>query len=96
MRRCYLVCYDIRDSKRLRKVYRVMGGYGESWQYSVFFCVLSDIERVRLERDLSQVIHHRMDQVMLIDLGKNEGGIRNGVVVLGVALPEGNDGMLVV
>ena len=41
MRRCYLVCYDIRDPKRLRRVNKVIKGYGESWQYSVFFCVLA-------------------------------------------------------
>ena len=32
MRRCYLVCYDIRDPKRLRRVHKTMKGYGESWQ----------------------------------------------------------------
>jgi len=91
-----LVCYDIRDNKRLRKVYRIMGGYGESWQYSIFFCVLSDIERVKMERDLTNAIHHRVDQIMIINLGKNEEGIRDGVLVLGVALPDGNSGTIVI
>ena len=29
MRRCYLVCYDIRDQKRLRRVHKIMKGFGE-------------------------------------------------------------------
>jgi CRISPR-associated protein Cas2 len=41
MRRSYLVCYDIRDPKRWRRVFKVMKAHGEHWQYSVFFCVLS-------------------------------------------------------
>ena len=52
MRRCYLVCYDIRDAKRLRRVHKLMKGYGEPWQYSVFFCVLKEIDRVRMQSKL--------------------------------------------
>ena len=46
MRHCYLVCYDIADPKRLRHIHKVCQGYGEPWQYSVFFCVLKEIDRV--------------------------------------------------
>jgi CRISPR-associated protein Cas2 len=38
MGRCCLVCYDICEPKRLRRVHKVMKGFGEPWQYSVFFC----------------------------------------------------------
>jgi len=31
MRRCYLVCYDICDPKRLRHVLQVVKGFGEHW-----------------------------------------------------------------
>ena len=54
MRRCFLVCYDIRDPKRLRLVHRIVKGYGESWQYSIFFCVLKSIDRVRLQAELEE------------------------------------------
>lgn len=33
MRRCYLVCYDIRDPKRLRRTHKLMKAYGEPLQY---------------------------------------------------------------
>ncbi|HZT68334.1 MAG TPA: CRISPR-associated endonuclease Cas2, partial [Terriglobia bacterium] len=34
MRTSYLVCYDISDDKRLRKVHKVMRGFGDHLQYS--------------------------------------------------------------
>ena len=42
-----LVCYDVREPKRLRQTYRTMLGYGDPLQYSVFvsntrcLCVIS-------------------------------------------------------
>jgi CRISPR-associated protein Cas2 len=69
MRRCYLVCYDIRDPKRLRRVHKTMIGFGESWQYSVFFCVLKDIDRVRMQTDLEAEMNLRNDQALIIDMG---------------------------
>jgi len=37
----YLVTYDIRDDKRLRRVFKTMKGFGEWLQLSVFQCRLS-------------------------------------------------------
>lgn len=69
MRRRYLVCYDICDPKRLRKVHKKMKGYGESLQYSVFCCELNARERVELDADLSELIHHEEDRILIVDLG---------------------------
>lgn len=90
MRRCYLVCYDIRDAKRLRRVHRVMKGYGEPWQYSVFFCVLRDIDRVRMQSDLESEMNLNDDQTLVIDLGGDEEQAREAAAVIGKsrALPE--------
>jgi CRISPR-associated protein Cas2 len=41
----YLVCYDVADPKRLRKVYRTMRGFGDPLQYSIFRCELSARQR---------------------------------------------------
>ncbi|MDD4792699.1 MAG: CRISPR-associated endonuclease Cas2, partial [Firmicutes bacterium] len=41
MRRRFIVCYDISDPKRLRKMYRTMRGFGDPLQKSVFTCDLS-------------------------------------------------------
>jgi len=96
MRRCYLVCYDIRDSKRLRHIHKVLKGYGEAWQFSVFFCVLRDIDRVRLQIDLEGQMNLKEDQVVILDLGPNEKEAREAVVILGQPLPEQDDGVVVV
>ena len=37
----YLVCYDIRDPKRWRRCFKLLKGYGEGLQYSVFRCRLT-------------------------------------------------------
>ena len=64
MRRCYLVCYDIRHPKRLRRVFKIMKGYGEHWQFSIFFCILKDIDRVRLQSDLVEEMNLKEDGVV--------------------------------
>ena len=95
MRRCCLVCYDIHDPRRLRRVFKVMKGYGEHWQYSVFFCTLREIDRVRLQEDLKAEMNLKEDQVLIMDLGADEGSAREAVAVLGTPLPQ-NDTRLVV
>lgn len=69
MRRRYLVCYDIRDSKRLRGVHKLMVGHGDPLQYSVFLCDLSGMERTRLVSRLKKVINEATDSIAIFDLG---------------------------
>ncbi|MTV50975.1 CRISPR-associated endonuclease Cas2 [Heliobacillus mobilis] len=95
MRRCYLVCYDISDAKRLRKVFKTMKGYGEHWQYSIFFCVLKDIERVRLQGKLESIVNAREDQIMIVDLGSNEEKARESTEVIGKRLEQIDERLLV-
>ncbi len=47
----HLVCYDVRDDTRLRRIAKLLEGYGERLQYSVFRCRLAprDVERLRWE-----------------------------------------------
>ncbi len=96
MRRCYLVCYDIRDPKRLRRVHKLIKGYGEHWQFSIFFCILKEIDRVRLQADLEEVMNLKEDQAMLIDLGTDEEGARASAVVIGQALPPQESSIVVI
>ena len=53
----YLVCYDIRDTKRWRKCYKLLKGYGKGLQFSIFSCRLTNrqLERMRweLEKELA-------------------------------------------
>ena len=87
MRRSYLVCYDIVEPARLRRVYKIMQGYGQHWQLSVFFCVLKDIDRVRLQVDLEEKMNKKEDQLIIIDLGPDVQKARAMVTVIGPALP---------
>lgn len=96
MRRCYLVCYDIREPKRLRRIHKVVRGYGEAWQFSVFFCILKDIDRVRLQNDLVCQMNQKEDQVVIVDLGPNEKMARKAATVIGAPLPEPESRFLVV
>jgi len=59
MRTSYLVCYDISDDKRLRKVFKAMRNYGDHLQYSVFECQMTSTDLVRCRAELAEIIHHR-------------------------------------
>jgi len=96
MRRSFLLCYDIANPKRLRRIHRVAKAYGEPWQYSVFYCVLSAIDRVRLERQLAELINHHEDQVLIIDLGLRDDAVRSAVMTLGTSLPEAASRVVVI
>lgn len=96
MRRCYLVCYDVRDDKRLRRVHRLMKAYGEPWQYSVFYCTLKAIDRVRLETALRDTANLKEDQVLIVDLGANEDAARESSTFLGINVPDQESGMVVI
>lgn len=96
MRRCYLVSYDISDPKRLRRIHKVMKAYGEPWQYSVFYAVLRDIDRVRMEQALRAEADLRADQILILDLGSRDEEVRERVTTLGASLPEPESGIVVI
>ena len=68
MKSSYLVCYDISDDKRLRRVFKTMRAWGDHLQFSVFECQLTSKDLVQLRADLSGIIHHDEDQVLFIPL----------------------------
>ncbi len=64
----YLVCYDISDPKRLRRVATACEDYGHRKQLSVFLCRLSATDFVRLRSRLYDIINLDQDQVLFIPL----------------------------
>jgi len=66
------VTYDIADPGRLRKIFSLMRGFGESIQYSVFMCELSPKEKAILVTSLHEAINHNEDRIMVIDIGSIE------------------------
>jgi len=83
MRSSYLICYDISDEKRLRKVFKAMRGYGDHLQYSVFECQLTPMDLLRCRNQLSGIIHHYEDQVLFVNLGPSEGRGERVITALG-------------
>jgi CRISPR-associated protein Cas2 len=73
MRNTYLVCYDICEDKRLRTVYQTMRDFGDHLQYSIFECQFTATDLARCRHVLSEIINHREDQVLFVDLGPVEG-----------------------
>ena len=78
----YVVTYDISDPKRWRRIFRLMNGYGEWIQLSVFQCRLTRAQHAELIAMLDQIIHHREDHVIILDVGPADH-IRPRVVSLG-------------
>jgi CRISPR-associated protein Cas2 len=65
----YLVAYDIRHPRRLRRVHRVAKDHGEPLQYSVFVCDLTVPELIGLKRALLAEIKSTEDSIGIFDLG---------------------------
>ena len=85
MRKSYLVCYDIRDDKRLARVAKAMRGFGDRIQYSIFECQFNAADLVRCRVALSDIINQRDDQVLFVDLGPAEGRGDRVITSLGQA-----------
>lgn len=69
IRTWYLVCYDIRDDSRLRRVANIMRGYGRRLQYSVYGCYLSKRDTQRMRWELTKVLDAQ-DGLLIVSLCK--------------------------
>ncbi|HNZ59765.1 MAG TPA: CRISPR-associated endonuclease Cas2 [Syntrophorhabdaceae bacterium] len=67
----YLVCYDIRDEKRLIRVFKTMKKRGLHIQYSVFYCRLEWYELLELKAKLKDIIDESMDDLRIYPLPAN-------------------------
>jgi CRISPR-associated protein Cas2 len=83
MRSSYLICYDICDDKRLRRVFKTMRGWGDHLQFSVFECQLTSSDLVKIRAELSAIIHRDEDQVLFVLLGPAEGRGERVITALG-------------
>lgn len=92
----YLVCYDVRESKRLRLTHDTLLGYGEPLQYSVFACDLSASELVLMEMSLRDVISLTEDSVLIVDLGPLPGSAQRRTRLLGAGrLPQASRAVII-
>lgn len=84
MEHLFIISYDIAEPKRWRRVFRIMKGYGEWLQLSVFQCRLSRMRVIQLESKLRDTINLSEDHVLIVDVGPAEG-VRPRVQSLGKA-----------
>jgi CRISPR-associated protein Cas2 len=63
MSRLYIICFDISDNKRLRKVSIQLENFGERVQYSVFECYLDANDLNTLKQRIDKIIDQEVDHV---------------------------------
>ncbi len=68
----YIVSYDVSDPKRWRRLFKTMHGFGEWLQLSVFQCRLGRRRMIEMEAAIGDIIHHKEDHVLILDLGPAE------------------------
>ena len=64
----YVVTYDIGDDKRRDKVMRLLESLGTRMNYSVFECMLTDIQYRRMCQQLEKMVVRREDWVNIYPL----------------------------
>jgi CRISPR-associated protein Cas2 len=84
MRNTYIVCYDVADPKRLRRVFKVCKDFGQHLQFSVFECDLTASEKLLFEEKLGAEIKREEDQVLFIHLGPTEQRGQREITAVGL------------
>lgn len=64
-RHWYIFSYDIRDPKRWRQVYKIVNGYGQRLQYSLFRCYLTRTQVERARNELEKVMADEDDMLVI-------------------------------
>lgn len=66
--RFYIVAYDISSNKRRTKVHKILSGFGQWTQYSLFELFINDKELVLLQNKLEKVLNKEKDSVRFYPL----------------------------
>lgn len=64
----YLIAYDISSDRRRTKVHKILCGFGEWTQYSLFECFLDEKQYILLRHRLDAVLDKQADNVRLYPL----------------------------
>lgn len=68
----FIVTYDVADDKRWRRLFKLMHGYGEWLQLSVFQCRLTRTRQVELVGLIEGILHRDEDHLLMLDIGPAE------------------------
>lgn len=66
--RFFIVAYDIPSDKRRTKVHKILSGFGQWTQYSLFELFLTDKEFVLLQNKLEKILNAEKDSVRFYPL----------------------------
>lgn len=95
-RSLFLVAYDVRSPKRLRQIHKKLNGFGRALQFSVFQCELTGMEKQLMITEVSAIIQHNEDRVLIVNIGKRKGRARGAIQVLGrQELPPGGSPIVI-
>lgn len=78
----WLVCYDIRDAKRLRQVHRCCRQWGMPLQRSVFACTLHGTDLDAMIEELKELMDEAVDDVRLYPIDDLANAIIQGTTRL--------------
>jgi CRISPR-associated protein Cas2 len=70
MKQFLVVAYDISDDKRRNKIAKTLEKYGLRCNESVFECVLTESNAMKLRTKLEKLIHAKDDSVLIYYLCK--------------------------
>ena len=87
----WIVCYDMKEPKRLRRVFKCLKSHGIPIQYSVFLVHASSNAIDRLEVQLCKLINRNEDDVRIYAIPKCSDTIIMGHALIpdGVLLGDG-------
>ena len=75
----YLICYDITDPKRLRRVHHAVRDWGLPIQFSVFEAELNANQLEQLIAKLTRLIEVTEDKIMIYQLSQHHPRIDLGM-----------------
>jgi len=64
----YIVAYDLSSDKRRNKVHKILSGFGQWTQYSLFELFVTDKELILLQNKLEKVLNPEQDSVRFYPL----------------------------
>ena len=83
----YLIAYDISSDKRRTKVHKLLCGFGQWTQYSLFECFLNEKEYILLQHRLRAILNETEDNVRFYPLCRS---CQQSVETVGSTPPEEN------
>ena len=61
----YVVAYDIPDDKRRTKIHKILKGFGQWTEFSLFECFLTRKELLQMQAKLDKYLDPRKDKVRI-------------------------------